>query len=174
MLKRTQHGFSLIELLIVVAIILIIAAIAIPNLLRARMSANEASAVSSLRLIRTADTSYFSSYPAIGYAVQLADMGGSASPCIPVATAACLLDDNLATAAPASGGRSGYGFTAVGLASSGLNSDYVGGAVPINAGKSGTRDFCNTTALSFRSQNSTGGVPPVTTAGCIAYPVVLN
>jgi len=51
---RTQKGFSLIELLIVVAIILIIAAISIPNLLRARISANEASAVASIRTINTA------------------------------------------------------------------------------------------------------------------------
>ena len=63
---KNQKGFSLIELLIVVAIILIIAAIAIPNLLRSRMSANEASAVNSLRSINTAEVTFSSTY-GVGY-----------------------------------------------------------------------------------------------------------
>ena len=72
---RSNKGFSLIELLIVVAIILIIAAIAIPNLLRARISANEGSAVSCMRTINTAQFAYNSSYPTVGYAAALADLG---------------------------------------------------------------------------------------------------
>ena len=68
---RKHKGFSLIELLIVVAIILIIAAIAIPNLLRSRISANEASAVSSLRQINTAQTAYSISFPTMGFADSL-------------------------------------------------------------------------------------------------------
>ena len=69
---RKQNGFSLIELLIVVAIILIIAAIAIPNLMRARMAANESSAVSSLRTINTGEITYQSTYPTVGFAPNLA------------------------------------------------------------------------------------------------------
>src|SRR5258708_29269871 len=85
---RKQTGFSLIELLIVVAIILIIAAIAIPNLLRARMSANESSAASAIRSITVAEVAYFNTYPMIGYAVQLSDLGRPAG-CIPAPTTAC-------------------------------------------------------------------------------------
>src|SRR5208283_1785714 len=105
---RKHKGFSLIELLIVVAIILIIAAIAIPNLLRARMAANEASAVASVRTINTAMVTYDSSYPDVGFAATLATLGG-AHPCTPSSTTACLIDSLLAA-----GVKSGYNFAATG------------------------------------------------------------
>jgi type IV pilus assembly protein PilA len=106
-MRRRQLGFSLIELLIVVAIILIIAAIAIPNFIRARISANEASAVTSMHAVSTAEIGYASSYPTIGFSVALADLGsGGATPCPGTATAACFLDVSLS-----SGTKSGYKFT---------------------------------------------------------------
>ena len=77
---KKQKGFSLIELLIVVAIILIIAAIAIPNLLRSRMAANEASAVGSLRTINTAEVTYSNTYPTVGFG-NLGVLGGTAANC---------------------------------------------------------------------------------------------
>jgi type IV pilus assembly protein PilA len=165
-----QKGFSLIELLIVVAIILIIAAIAIPNLLRARMSANEASAASAVRSISVAEVSYYSSYPSIGYAGAISDLGFT-EPCTPAPTHACLLDNNLATAIPGSPGHSGYQLLATGINSSGINSEFVAGATPITPNLTGTQDYCAVTDAVLRIQQTGGGLPPNTLAACLAYPI---
>ncbi len=98
---RKQHGFSLIELLIVVAIILVIAAIAIPNLLRSRMAANEASAVGSLRAINNAEVTYNTTYN--NYICTLAALGPPSGGGSPSSTGASIIDANLA-----SGTKSGY------------------------------------------------------------------
>src|ERR1700689_878711 len=97
-----QKGFSLIELLIVVAIILIIAAIAIPNLLRARMPANEASAVASLRTMNTALIHYNSTYGQ--YPTSLTRMARAAAGTSPTSTSAALLDPVLSPATPQKSG----------------------------------------------------------------------
>ncbi len=74
---RRPRGFSLIELLIVVAVILIIAAIAVPSFLRSRIRANESSAVASLRVINTAAIAYSIIYSASGFPALLTNLGGA-------------------------------------------------------------------------------------------------
>jgi type IV pilus assembly protein PilA len=132
--NNRQKGFSLIELLIVVAIILIIAAIAIPNLLRSRMAANEASAVGSIRTINTSAVTFSTTYPNAGFPGTLAALGG-ASPCTATSTNACLLDAVLA-----GGTKSGYTFVWTGDG----NTPSVGYSItgtPVTVGTTGQRMF---------------------------------
>jgi type IV pilus assembly protein PilA len=142
---RKQKGFSLIELLIVVAIILIIAAIAIPNLLRARMAANESSAVASLRTVTTGEVTYQTAYPTVGYSTNLVSLGGALGvACVPSSTTACLIDSVLANNGnPAASGKSGYSFTTgAGTATAGVFTGYTVLAIPLAPNQTGIRGFC--------------------------------
>jgi type IV pilus assembly protein PilA len=129
-MRRREKGFSLIELLIVVAIILIIAAIAIPNLVRSKMAANEASAVATMRTLNTSAVSYSTTYGA--YPTNLTDLGPAATPS---STAADLIDSVLAND-PAT--KSGYTFT---WTAANSNSTYTLFANPVTTGVTGQRGF---------------------------------
>jgi type IV pilus assembly protein PilA len=147
---REQRGFSLIELLIVVAIILIIAAIAIPNLLRARIAANEASAVASIRTLNTAQISYNSTYPTVGFATGIANLAGACSGATPpTSTTACLIDSLLAA-----GAKSGYSFKVLGSGGPPA-STYYAYANPLTQNSTGVRSFCSTADAVVRYSSTT-------------------
>jgi len=152
MTKKNQNGFSLIELLIVVAIILIIAAIAIPNLLRARISANEASAVSSIHAVNTAEITFSTLFPSVGYSATLLSMGPGGT-CDSPANA-CIID-----AALAGGTKSGYSFTYVQDNSSTPAAAYTVNADPITRNVTGQRSFYSD-QLNATHYSSTGVAGP--------------
>lgn len=123
-------GFSLLELLIVVAVIMVIAALAIPNLLKSRMAANESAAASALRTLATVEVNYDSTYQ-VGFAPTLAALGPPAAGVQASQTNAGLIDESLA-----SGVRGGYQFIYTPLGS-GTITGYTINANPISPGSTG-------------------------------------
>jgi type IV pilus assembly protein PilA len=169
MTTTKPKGFSLIELLIVVAIILIIAAIAIPNLLRARIAANESSAAASVRTIVTSDLAYQNAYQT--YAASISVLGPPSStgcPGGPTTANACILDYQLASATVANP-KSGYYFTVV--TPSPLQFFIQGH--PASVGSSGVKGFCATEDNAVRFNNPDAAIADHN--ACIALlPVIGN
>ena len=168
---RKQKGFSLIELLIVVAIILIIAAIAIPNLLRARIAANESSAAASVRTMATGELTYQTAYQ--NYSPSVLALGPpSATGCPtsgPTTASACIIDWTLANATTTANAKSGYVFNATSTAGS---LQYFIEAHPASAGSSGVKGFCAVEDNVVRFKN-----PNAAVAGhdpCLAWLAIGN
>jgi type IV pilus assembly protein PilA len=158
-----QKGFSLMELMIVLALILIILAMAIPSMREAKINADEASAVQSIRAINQAEVQYEAGYG--GFADSLAKLGG-ADPCSKSADTACLLDDSLA-----GGSKQGYSFTAIGENKSGNdNTSFVVGAAPESFDRTGRRRFCSSEKNVIRADpNGEGNTTPPDAEQCVKF-----
>src|SRR5271169_6214867 len=169
-----QRGFSLIELLVVVAIILIIAAIAIPSLLNSRIAANEAAAAVTVRTITTASMTYSSTY-GNGFPQTLAILGGP--PAGPATCNQAVLLDDIITTAPNQKSGFAFAFTAVGppvvpplgCGAPGSNA-YLVTATPVTENLTGIRSFCSDEPGTIH-YDTTGGTPG-TQSACEALPAL--
>ncbi len=139
-----NSGFTLIELLIVMSIMLILMALAVPQMLKVKKNANQTSAVQTMRTIGSAEMSYFSSYPGKGFGCPITVLGGDPKTGAPTAESSQLLDAALAT----SGTKSGYTFTVTCGSKVTVNNQDVYNSVeitgvPQTVGKTGDNGYCS-------------------------------
>lgn len=170
-------GFTIAELLILLTILLIIAAIAFPKLLRSQIAADEAAAVYSLNAINKAETAYQAAYPTVGFADSLEALGaGPGGTCANTgATHACLLDPRIAAAASVAHPNNGYWFrlSPTTRDANGIVSGYVVGGVAAEFNKTGVRDFCSLEDRIIRFRVSKAQSEPTQTAAvCLGMPVL--
>jgi prepilin-type N-terminal cleavage/methylation domain-containing protein len=158
-MNRRQKGFSLIELLIVVTIILIISAIAIPNLMKSKQQANETAAVGALKALTESAVMYSNSYG--GFPRTIANLGPSSGALTTSSAAADLIDSGLAT-----GVKSGYKFTftVITADTTGHVVSYSITAVPVSPGSTGVRSF-------YTDESGTIRVSPSGTADSSSPPI---
>src|ERR1700744_4350184 len=154
--RRRQRGFTLMELLIVMSIMIILMLIAIPNFISMKASADETSAMQSLRAIYQAQIQYQTSYPANGFVCSLATLGGNSSSGPPTATEAQVLVGDLAA-----GQKSGYTFNIINCSKVTVNNQdmytsYEATAVPQSVGKTGHKGFCIDPAGEIKSDPAGG------------------
>jgi prepilin-type N-terminal cleavage/methylation domain-containing protein len=135
-----ERGFSLIEVLIVVAIILVIAAIAVPSYIHSKIAANEASAVYSIRTINTAQVTYATAYPTVGYSSTLYALAAASNGVISSSNAGVL--DNVLGCSSMPCSKSGYSFVITGVAGVPVSTYTIQGT-PLTVGTTGNRGFCS-------------------------------
>jgi type II secretory pathway pseudopilin PulG len=180
--RLTGAGMALTGLILgyvsIISTILIIAAIAIPNLLRSRMAGNESAAASTVRAINTSQVTYSTTYPTQGYARDLATLGPGPGTCSGEGTAehACLLDNILAGAQCTAGqwcNKGGYKYTVSAVCDSADPcSNYVITAVPIIFGSTGRKSFCATSDAVIRFRYSESRSTPLTADECAEWPPI--
>jgi len=166
--RNKQRGFSLIELLIVVAIIVILITMALPRITSAKIGANEAAAAGALRQIGQAETQYSTTYALKGFADSLAALGNgglaNGTTCAPSPDHACLIYSTLSA-----GTKSGYKFVVTpGNPVNGVNTSYAAGAAPMAYNNTGVRLFCMTSDDSqIRADSNIGAsTTPPSGASC--------
>ena len=136
----SAHGIGFLEVAAAIALALTLALLFWPKLVRSKMAANETVAVATMKDINQAELTYAATYPAVGFAAQIAELGGRDMACIPGAEHGCLLAEDVALAPHVS---RGYTFAATGVGV-GTRTAFSSSAVPVRVGESGQRSFCST------------------------------
>jgi type II secretory pathway pseudopilin PulG len=164
------HGFSLVEVLIITGLAMLLAAALLPWLLNSRIAANEATAIANVDIITSAQESYKTAYPGIGYADSLSRLAGNCDlrQCRPTAEHACLIDCHLPEGVQQPRGGYFYALSAANPGGAGPNSTYVAAAAAETAHKTGDHDFCavEDARLRWQAPAASGSASAITHSLC--------